>query len=67
MAADQRARKPQDPKVLFSTTPGAAQALQIDSQVHGAEVIGSSLLYPGQASDQLLTTIENCLDQGVKG
>ena len=58
---------PGSPKVLFSTTPGAAQALQIDSQVQGAEVIGSSLLYPGQASDQLLTTIENCLDQGVKG
>ncbi len=58
---------PGDPKVLFSTTPGAAQALQIDSQVQGAEVIGSSLLYPEQASDKLLTTIENCLDQGVKG
>ena len=58
---------PGSPNVLFSTTPGAAQALQIDSQVQGAEVIGSSLLYPGQASDHLLTTIENCLDQGVKG
>jgi hypothetical protein len=58
---------PGSPKVQFASTPGAAQGLQIDSQVQGAEVIGSSLLYPEQASDQLLTTIENCLAQGVKG
>ena len=58
---------PGNPKVQFASTPGAAQGLQIDSQVQGAEVIGSSLLYPEQASDPLLTTIENCLDQGVKG
>jgi len=58
---------PGSPKVLFASTPGGAQWLQIDSQVQGAEVIGSALLYPERASDSLLTTIENCLDQGVKG
>ncbi len=56
-----------DPKVLFTSTPGAAQWLQIDSQVQGAEAIGSAMLYPGRATDSVLTTIENCLDQGVKG
>jgi hypothetical protein len=58
---------PGDPKVNFASTPGGAQWLQIDSQVQGAEVIGTALLYPERASDSLLTTIENCLDDGVKG
>jgi hypothetical protein len=55
------------PKVLFTPTAGAAQALQIDGQDPGAEVIGSALLFPEQASDSDLSTIESCLTQGVKG
>ncbi len=58
---------PGSPKVLFTPTPGAAQSLQIDGQDPGSEVIGSALLYPDQASDKVLATIEKCLDQGVKG
>ncbi len=58
---------PGSPKVQFASTPGAAQSLQIDGQDPGVEVIGSALLYPEQASDRTLTTIETCLDQGVKG
>jgi hypothetical protein len=58
---------PGSPRVLFTPTPGAAQSLQITGQHPGAEVIGSALLYPEQASDSELSTIENCLDQGVKG
>ncbi len=58
---------PGSPKVLFTPTPGAAQAVQIDGQDPGAEVIGSALLYPEQAPDSELNTIEDCLDVGVKG
>jgi hypothetical protein len=58
---------PGSPKVLFTPTPGAAQSLQINGQDPGAEVIGSALLYPEQASDKVLSTVEDCLDQGVKG
>ena len=55
------------PKVLFTPTPGAAQSRQIAGQDPGAEVIGSAMLFPEQASDSDLTAIENCLTQGVKG
>lgn len=58
---------PGNPKVQFASTPGAAQWLQIDGQNPGAEVIGAALLYPEQASDSALSTIEDCLSNGVKG
>ena len=53
--------------VVFTPTAGAAQAQQIDGAAQGAEVIGSALLYPNQASDSELEGIENCLAQGVQG
>ncbi len=55
------------PTVSFEPTPGAAQSVQIQGQSQGAEVIGSALLYPRQASDKLLTQVENCVAQGVSG
>lgn len=55
------------PSVTFEATPGGAQYLQISGQVESAEVIGSALLYPNQASDSELQTIEDCLAQGVTG
>jgi hypothetical protein len=58
---------PAGPTVHFAPTPGLAQGLQINGQVQGAEVIGSALLYPNQASDNELSKIETCLAQGVKG
>ena len=58
---------PSGPTVQFLPTQGAAQELQIDGQVHGAEVIGSALLYPHQAGDPELTQVENCVDEGVSG
>jgi|SRR5579884_765118 len=58
---------PAGPTVQFLPTEGAAQALQIDGKVEGAEVIGSALLYPHQAGDAELTQIENCMDEGVAG
>jgi hypothetical protein len=56
-----------DPTVHFAPTPGEAQGLQIDGRAQSAEVIGSALLYPHQASDSELKKIEDCLAQGVKG
>jgi hypothetical protein len=53
--------------IVFTATAGAAQARQIDGTAQGAEVIGTALLYPNQASDSELTGIEDCLDQGVQG
>jgi hypothetical protein len=58
---------PAGPRVDFAPTPGAAQEQQIEGQVQGAEVIGSALLYPDQAPDKLLKTVEGCLSEGVTG
>src|SRR5271165_5735049 len=52
---------PNDPTIVFEPTPGAAQELQIDGQVQGAEVIGSALLYPNLASDSTLTKVVQCV------
>jgi hypothetical protein len=41
--------------------------MQIHGLSQGAEVIGSALLYPNQASDKLLTKVENCVALGVGG
>jgi hypothetical protein len=59
--------RPSGPTVQFTPTPGAAQEAQISGHVTGAEVIGSALLYPNQAPDALLQTVEDCMAQGVKG
>jgi hypothetical protein len=58
---------PAGPTVLLEPTPGQAQGDQIEGRAQGAEVIGSALLYPNQASDKQLKAIENCLAQGVLG
>lgn len=54
-------------RVRFEPTPGAAQADQILNHEQSAEVIGSALVYPGQAPDGELTKIEHCIAQGVSG
>ena len=61
--------QPAGPRVVFDSTEGAAQGVQISGlrEQQGAEVIGAALLFPDQASDKELSTIENCLSQGVKG
>jgi hypothetical protein len=58
---------PAGPTIVFDSTPGAAQYVQMDGQAQGAEVIGSALLYPNQASDRELSTVESCLALGVTG
>jgi hypothetical protein len=60
-------KKPYGPTVHFLPTPGAAQEAQISGEVESAEVIGSALLYPNQASEGLLQQVETCIAQGVKG
>jgi len=59
--------RPDGPTVQFEPTPGIAQGLAIDGQAQAAEVIGSALVYPHQASDQLLALVETCVAKGVTG
>ena len=58
---------PSGPTASFEPTPGDAQGVQIQGEAQGAEVIGSALLYPNQASDKLATVVEDCLAKGVSG
>jgi len=58
---------PAGPSIWFAPTPGGGQADQIEGLTQGAEVIGAALLYPHQASDGELTSIEDCLSQSVTG
>jgi hypothetical protein len=55
------------PTIVFTNTPGAAQADQIDGETQGAEVIGTALVYPNQGSGPELASIAACLQQGVSG
>ena len=56
---------PSGPRIVFEPTAGIAEGEQIEGKALGAEVIGAALLYPNQAPGAELTTIENCLGQGV--
>jgi len=58
---------PAGPTVIFEPTPGDAQGVQIQGEAQGAEIIGSALVYPNQASDKLLTVVESCVAKGVSG
>jgi hypothetical protein len=58
---------PTGPTLVYESTPGIAQGVQIKGQAQAAEVIGSSLLYPNAASDRELTKVENCASIGVTG
>jgi hypothetical protein len=53
--------------IVFAASQGAGQADQINGGIQGAEVIGSALVYPNQAPEPVLSTIEACLAQGVQG
>lgn len=58
---------PYGPTVGFEPTPGDAQGVQIQGDAQSAEVIGAALLYPNQAPDKLLQSVEGCVAQGVQG
>lgn len=57
----------QGPTIIFYPTAGISQGLQIMGQETAAEVIGSLLVYPNQASHRVLTKVEACASIGVKG
>lgn len=59
---------PSGATIEFLPTPSAAQAAQIEGQpqYQGAEVIGTALVYPHQATNPELTQIESCLASGVQ-
>jgi hypothetical protein len=56
---------PSGPTIQFEPSNGAAETRQVEGAAQGAEVIGSALLYPHQASGSELTQIENCVAQGM--
>lgn len=58
---------PAGPTIVFTPTPGAAQADQLRGSAQGAMVIGAALIYPNQGSDAELGSISSCLSQGVQG
>jgi hypothetical protein len=58
---------PAGPTIVFTNSPGAAQADQIEGKTQAAEVIGTALVYPNQGSDAELASIAACLQQGVSG
>jgi hypothetical protein len=50
-------------RIDFLATPGEAEARQIQGRAQGAEQIGRALIWVGRASDDLLETIEGCVDR----
>lgn len=50
-------------RIDFMATPGQAEARQIAGQAQGAEQIGRALVWVARARDDLLATIEECVDR----
>jgi hypothetical protein len=59
--------RPTGPTIEFLATPGAAQDEAIKGLAQAAEVIGSALVYPNQAPNPLMATVEKCMTIGVTG
>jgi hypothetical protein len=49
-------------RIDFLVTPGQAEALQIQGRAQDAEQIGRALIRVGRTPDELLETIEDCVD-----
>ena len=58
---------PAGPTIVFESTDGIAQGMQIQGDAQAAEVIGPALLYPHLASIHEATVVENCIALGVTG
>jgi hypothetical protein len=67
LPAIQIGKSNEGPTIIFYSTPGAAQALQLQGQDEGAEAIGSALLFPNAATSSTLTKVEACTSIGVTG
>ncbi|MEA2331742.1 MAG: hypothetical protein QOH58_1880 [Thermoleophilaceae bacterium] len=52
---------PNAPRIKFFLTAGVAEGEQFQGQGEGAEQIGSTLLYVGDGSDDVLEDVEICL------
>jgi hypothetical protein len=50
-------------RIDFLTTPGEAEARQIAGDAQGAEQIGRALIWVGGAPDELLASVEECVDR----
>jgi hypothetical protein len=50
-------------RIDFLTTPGEAEARQIAGEAQGAEQIGRALVWVGDAPDELLAPVEECVDR----
>jgi hypothetical protein len=50
-------------RIDFLATPGAAEARQISGRAQGAEQVGRALIWVGRAPDEVLATIEACVDR----
>jgi hypothetical protein len=50
-------------RIEFLSTPGQAEARQIEGRAQGAEQIGRALIWVGGASEERLATIEKCVDR----
>ena len=49
-------------RVYFASTPGEAEALAVENRAQGAEQLGRALLYVGNAPEDVLTKVEDCLN-----
>jgi hypothetical protein len=59
--------RPSGPTVVFEATPGMGQGVQISGSDQGAEIIGSALVFPNDASAKLAHKFETCVALGVSG
>jgi hypothetical protein len=50
------------PRIKFFLTSGESEAAQFEGNGEGAEQIGPALLYVNGGSDEVLKTVEDCLD-----
>jgi hypothetical protein len=50
-------------RIEFLATPGAAEARQVAGRAQGAEQIGRALVWVGDASEDLLDALEECVDR----
>jgi hypothetical protein len=51
------------PRIRFFLTSGEAEAEQFEGRGEGAEQIGNALLFTRDGSEQVLSEVENCLDE----
>jgi hypothetical protein len=59
--------RPSGPTVVFEATPGMGQGVQISGSDQAAEIIGSALVFPNDASAKLDHDVETCVALGVSG